>query len=405
MFHTDQARRLRQAVAADASLTMFEDQHLGRCTVLLEPSAAATMPQVTAGCLRSPGAVFGEPFDRSCLDGIGDWEVHAPVRTVAVLRDATIIGTNGVIDGDGRLFAPEPVCTPEQLERALHDNESGYQGFAMHRDENGEVGCVFASRPQPRRIPMRAFFFHNLESANYGSFMFRQLPQMILAREQAMQADCYVTVDRMPWLMEAIELLSLPPRPVFTVREICGERFDTVYLCNDFDAEGFVQPATTSGYRRLSERSLGSAVATPAERIYLSRGLSGVSRRNYRHMNNELAVEDALRQVGFQVIYPETMTFRQQIAAMQAARHVIGPSGSAMFNVAFAPEGVRVLDIETFHWTVRQHAKFYSSQQARYAFLFADMDPEDEARHPISRRSLVSLPVLAEATGWLLGHG
>ena len=394
MLSADQSNRLREALNSDSDISCIDAQHVGNSfvrlpiTKILEPSS-----NISAGHLYGPEYVLGTPFDPDVLGGIGSWEIHAPARSTSAVSNGRIIGAGAIIDEHGYLYNPELVKDQADLDVALSRNLEGRDGYALAMHEN-RYRALYPSRLQPRHIDMSAFFFHNIESANFGSFIFRQLPQMILASEQVpANLGCYVVGDRTSWFLEAIDLLQLPRLPVFTINEVAGDIFSTVFVCNDFDAEAFLQPDTNHGISKLVKEVKH---ADGPAKIYVSRSLSGVTRQNYRHTTNEIAVEEIMRQQGYEVVYPETLTLRSQIQKFRNARCIVGPSGSGMFNAVFSPAGARILDIETYHHTVRQHAKFYSSQGHSYGFLFASMDPDDNS-HPIFRRSHVPLDLLLDA--------
>ena len=103
----------------------------------------------------------------------------------------------------------------------------------------------------------------------------------------------------------------------------------------------------------------------------MSRALSTLRFPGYRVMTNELDIEALVRARGIKVVYPETLSLKEQIRLFHGASRFIGPSGSGMFNLLFAGSPERVVDIETYHVTVRQHAKFYSACGAEYSFLFS----------------------------------
>jgi capsular polysaccharide biosynthesis protein len=99
-------------------------------------------------------------------------------------------------------------------------------------------------------------------------------------------------------------------------------------------------------------------------------------------------------------VYPETLTFREQIRVFGAARQVVGPSGSGMLNAVFAEDGAKVLDMESFHTTVRQHAKIYASTRKKYSFLFGNLAKDDES-HPIVRSWMVPEDSFRAGLDWL----
>jgi capsular polysaccharide biosynthesis protein len=66
------------------------------------------------------------------------------------------------------------------------------------------------------------------------------------------------------------------------------------------------------------------------DRVYLSR--SGVP---IRTLTNEAVVERIFAGFGFAAVHPERLSVDQQIALVSNALLVAGPSGSALFNLAF----------------------------------------------------------------------
>ena len=118
-------------------------------------------------------------------------------------------------------------------------------------------------------------------------------------------------------------------------------------------------------------------------------------------MRNEDQVEQLLERSGFEIVYPETLGFQDQIRTFAKAECIVGPSGSGMFNAALAPAGCRVLDVETFTYTVAQHGMLYASCGHPYAFLFAT--PEMEPNTPVVHQGYTVSPTkLLTALDWAL---
>jgi capsular polysaccharide biosynthesis protein len=402
MLNPDQVRRWRADVATNPDLRRsFDGYHLTEVALDL-PTEPVPRPgqRVGIGKLHAPAAVFGEPFARACMDGIGTFPIHAFPVISGSYPGARVVGASALLTAEGRLLAPGDVRHLGRDQFVRH-SAFGHQGFLVEQAGDSVV-LRFVSRPTPRSLAMDALFLHNLEPGNYGSFMFRQLPQMLAARATERAFDCYITADRVPWFLEALALLGFPSKPVFTVREVTGEIFRSVTMYDGYDVEGFLRPETRKSLAELTAK-LPSARARPRRKIYVSRLLSGLSRPWYRAMQNEQEVEQRMLRRGFEIVHPETLSLKAQARIFSTASHVIGPSGSGMFNVMFAHDRLRVVDIETFHVTVRQHAKLYASLGADYAFLFSPLD-EDDKRAPEHRRWTLPLDLLDQAADWSLAN-
>ncbi len=356
-------------------------------------------PTITLGALQAPRNIFGVPFDRSCLDGIGTWPIHAADTQFHTLKNARIVGHSAVLTQDGTLYSPHD-SSMNTRQQFVEDNLYGHQGFLVD-DTGSKLTIRFAQRETPQHHSMVAIFVHNIEPDNYGSFLFRQLPQLMALRDSSETFDCYISSARTNFLAEAIELLKLPRKPIFTTDEVAGDRFASVNFFQIDDAEGFLSPLFRSQLMRLVEdviRERGSN--SPKGGFYVSRSLSTRRRPWYRVMINEVQVEHMAREAGFAIVAPEVWSLAEQIRLFSHVTHVIGPSGSGMFNVMFSQDLRRVVDIETFHVTVRQHAKLYSSCEAEYSFLFSPFCSND-MQHPAHRSSECPTDKLAEALQWL----
>jgi capsular polysaccharide biosynthesis protein len=352
------------------------------------------------GQMRAPDRIFGTPADASCLNGVRVGEQAVPEKILYVVPRARVIGNNCIIDQSGGVFSPSAALTDADLKRVVTQNGNNHHGFAAV-SVNGGTSAYYGSSPTPAQINGRGLFLHNLEPSNYGSFLFRQLPQIVLLRNSSLEFDFYIVPDRMPWLREALLLVGLPNRPIYTVREVAGETFTSIAFFNEFDAEGFFSEDMAEQFLSLARTVWPAALGPTGRRIYVSRRLGTLHRPDYRPLSNEKAIETIFERRGFLVVHPETLSFPDQIGLFRQAEIVAGPSGSGMLNAMFCSPDTRVLDMESFHYTVRQHAKIYSSTHKNYAFLFGDVDRSSgRALHQAAWSARAEL--VEEAIEWLL---
>lgn len=118
-------------------------------------------------------------------------------------------------------------------------------------------------------------------------------------------------------------------------------------------------------YRAAILKRLSISETRPSRRIFLARD-SG--RRNY-NQSDLLAIAE---RHGFEPVFPERMTFREQVAMYAEAEVLLGPSGAAFANVLFCQPGSRSLT-----WILPQYDEFcaYSNlanvvgMQLRYLFV------------------------------------
>jgi capsular polysaccharide biosynthesis protein len=396
MLSPAQIKVWRKQIDVQPELGSFDGHHVASVKLELRQIVSDTVPE-QLGTFYPPERIFGQPADPSCLRAIQTTAIVRPKGHAERIKKGRVIGFAAILSPDNRLYMPEEVGT-NNAQVAVARNSSDHYGFLVNEAEDGLI-ARFVSRATPRSIKMDAFFVHSLELGNYGSFIFRQLPQMITARNLGLQFDCYIG-ERTPWFLEALRLVGLPPAPVFSPREISGETFNSVQFCTHSDAEAFLSPEAKAGLAELAKATQNHSSGKTGEKLYVSRALSTLSRPLYRPMLNEADIERIALRHGFHVIYPETCSFSEQIKAFSRATRVIGPSGSGMLNAAFAREGSRVVDLETYTVAVRQHAKLYASCGHHYAFAFSQ--PEESDSLPMFQRKWnLTEPLFLEALEWL----
>jgi capsular polysaccharide biosynthesis protein len=65
-----------------------------------------------------------------------------------------------------------------------------------------------------------------------------------------------------------------------------------------------------------------------------------------REMVNEAMLEIALRERGFAIIRPETLSIKQQIELMSQTSILVGAVGAAFANCLFMPGGSQIIEIQ-----------------------------------------------------------
>lgn len=88
-------------------------------------------------------------------------------------------------------------------------------------------------------------------------------------------------------------------------------------------------------------------------RIFLSRADA-----SFRRLRNESGLLPRLREHGFEIISPGSLSVPEQARLFAGAEIIAGPAGAAFANLVFAPVGARVLEISppqwlaAFHWMI-----------------------------------------------------
>ncbi|MEV8182932.1 glycosyltransferase 61 family protein [Specibacter sp. NPDC078692] len=100
----------------------------------------------------------------------------------------------------------------------------------------------------------------------------------------------------------------------------------------------WVHPEVVQIWDEIAQKVISESKVFP-KNIFVSRPYA-----DERSCNNTLEVEHFFSDHGFEIVYPETMTFSEQLSLFSGARKIAGFGGSGLFNMMFcANEGMRIV--------------------------------------------------------------
>ncbi|MGH6964186.1 MAG: glycosyltransferase family 61 protein [Phenylobacterium sp.] len=228
---------------------------------------------------------------------------------------------------------------------ALSERFGGYAGdhFATHNPD---------ALPRPetaRKLPGRGLYLGNYMGGHYGHFITETLSTFWIFEDEP--ADTFDYVLFHPFVFGD----AIPDYVKF-----CFEKFgiseDKVIVAGG-EVLAFEELVVPERLFRLNHSSdprlrwvfghLTSGARAPQaapERLYVSR--RRFSRRDlFRVVANEAHIETAFQRRGFEVIYPESMSFEDQIALYSRAQWVAGISGSGLHNSLFMQPGATIIEL------------------------------------------------------------
>jgi capsular polysaccharide biosynthesis protein len=103
----------------------------------------------------------------------------------------------------------------------------------------------------------------------------------------------------------------------------------------------WMDPLVPAWYRK---RFVGERSPTRQRRLYLSRA-AGLKRQ----VENEALLTAMLVAQGFEVVRPETLSVKEQVAMFADATTIVAPAGAALANMLFCPPGARVIVLHNSH--------------------------------------------------------
>ena len=260
----------------------------------------------------------------------------APARSADV-ADVTVIAQGLATHGDKTIFA-ETLNAAQNLRRV----------HPVYRPGDSTIWVTQERTPNAVFVPAVPGKHHVLLKqtwdANYGHWLIDALPKLSLLPELHDLADCLFVLN--PQRVDAMRSVVLDSLALAGIREDqalflddAPRRFERLTVLGTIGRHPVAKaPRAISYLEQLAE----GVEPFADERIYVSRNLS-----SRRRLVNEDAVVDVLKQHGYVVVHPETLTFREQVATFRAARHVVGNMGAALANLAFSPQDVTVLALAT----------------------------------------------------------
>ena len=202
----------------------------------------------------------------------------------------------------------------------------------------GDLSKEFLKEPV-----MAASFDH--WDINFFHWVRHTVPTFFALRE-AQYKGGFILPYLQPWQAETLKMNGFENAPQATTHHGHQYAFKQV-IYTDYVrglADFSVSPLSARAYRTLVAEAGG---CKPDERdlfIFIERGSA-----SNRAMPNEAELAEAMREAGFTVIRPETLSVAGQMRFFARARMVVGSLGAAMANVAWCHPGTVVYELVPAH--------------------------------------------------------
>lgn len=222
--------------------------------------------------------------------------------------------------------------------------------------QSGRGGNVWRSIDPPRidAHPVRrlegTWYYGGHWLGHFGHFLVETLPTMWA------YGDGYDGIVVNPWntrgyvetfKADLLRLLGVASDPVFADRAIAVEILDVPTRPSALN--GWATPMAADLWQRIAK------AACPPETVDEGSALVWLSRTNFEKVTPErpaLArhiggpeLDETMNGLGFDVVYPETLSISEQIRTVRRARVLAGLEGSALHLSAFAVPGIDVVMI------------------------------------------------------------
>ncbi len=193
----------------------------------------------------------------------------------------------------------------------------------------------------PQKLRGTAMLLEASNGDNYYHWLFHSLPRLRLlelAGYAFNEVEHFLLKhDEFRFHTQSLDLLGIPAAR----RRRCAKRKILQVerlLATSMPGPVGEPPLWISQY--LREKFLPQTDAVPLRKIYISRRLS-----QGRVIVNESQILPLLARHGYEIVFPERLMFREQVALFASAKKIIATHGAGLANLAFAPPGVGVLEL------------------------------------------------------------
>lgn len=186
-----------------------------------------------------------------------------------------------------------------------------------------------------RKIP-KATWVIDEWSTNYFHWMTDCLPRIWEGLERDPQSPIILpeSFRSLGYVVQSLELIPVQVQ-YFKSRE--NLRVDTLILtARTANFPNFNPPLVQKTRGILAVKP----VKDPSKKVYVSRKLAPK-----RKAHNELEVELLLRKRGFEIMYTEQLSVKEQIKLMGETKFLISLNGAALTNMIFLPSNGKILEL------------------------------------------------------------
>jgi hypothetical protein len=273
---------------------------------------------------------------------------------VACVGEAIVRGHSAFIDaGDCVLFDFEG----DELERL--DSEFEFDHAIFHAPPGRQAWVLEPEDMRDVPVMDTAFSLLSARSHAFGHWIWESLPKFVAARLSGALPPMPILIDAdmSPTHRQSLEWMLRPGDEIIEVANFATIRvrrlwcaptlhFSTVFEKRNtrLQWDDLMHPPARSApvlaeIGRLADAALGPLPPSPPQRVYLARR---VHRHAHHILRNHVQIEALARSHGFQICYPEALSFAEQVRLVRGARFILAPTGSAVFLGVYARPGTRL---------------------------------------------------------------
>ncbi len=302
------------------------------------------------------------PFPRQSpgLQELGLFRQTLPIPRFSLFHGADI-GVNGfrLFECEGKLFTDESLVIEDPEFTAWFANK-----LRSGATENIDAEALDRRDPHEVTIDEPVLVISSDEPSNFGSWVYRFLPKLLLALRHA--PDIAIFSYRQPWIDNILSLVC-PGRRVILHNPVVRYRLRRAVIPTLPAPHVLLRPEIVDAFSALADRVPASDAI--ADRIYVSRRRQSLARPGHRIFESETKLAEILMAEGYKEFFPEDHSIEAQIAVFSHAKTVVACGGANLFGSVYARNAKLVVDIESSTDWAFAHSNLLSSIAAEYSMV------------------------------------
>lgn len=273
---------------------------------------------------------------------------NLPEVYLAKLKNVMVIECTDMVIPNRRIALYDEIALDTY---GKYEERHNYSGLIFGRQKNPNKLCLKYKKNEVTKLPETAIHFCKDYSFNYFHWLIEALPRLSIIEKFPELDSIPLLIDSnlKPQQLEALQILTKGKRELITLE--LGQAYhiknlfypsclshvhNNYYHPVDFNNDIVISP---DAIRYLRKNFLPFAKNLALKnKYYISRRNRGVGRR----LLNDDEIETYLSEHDFTIIYPEQMSFVEQIQLFSQAKIIIGASGSAFANMIFSPPNCQI---------------------------------------------------------------
>jgi hypothetical protein len=285
-------------------------------------------------------------------------EVDIPEINIHSIADAKIIGERLII------------CNGEALKSSFLNKRVAHESAVKRtKDEDVDVDDKFLSDKFPETEYDKAFWL----CGQYGSYQHwftETLPILSLYKknyDDVKSSKIIVGHDIKSYQIAVLKNLGIEEKNIVRKDKNTNLKFKTLIAADNLSLNSFwIHPEIKDAYSEIFSW-IKEEPAEYAENIILGRKQLG----NVRQVFNFDTVEKALADKGYQIIFPEDMSFNQKFNCFRNAKKIVSLSGGGLCNIIFSKPGTAVLAISPDSFPINSFRDFADIYDLKITYCLA----------------------------------